>query len=70
MSKISQKISNIFGFPIKEGEWEKYLDALDREGEPTRKHMAELIFAVCGELEELKKYVEGTTKGRDTHKSV
>ena len=59
---LNEKISKIFGFTIKEGEWEKYLDALDREGEPTRKHMAELLFAVCAELEELKKNAKRTTQ--------
>lgn len=74
MSKISEKISSIFGFKIKEGEWEKYLSELDKEGEPTRKNMAELLFAVCEELERLEKLVEEkgvldvkrTTKGRNS----
>ena len=70
MSKLSEKVSNIFGFNLKEGEWEKYLPQLNREGEPTRKHMAELIFAVCEELEELRKNVEGHTEKHNAKNSI
>lgn len=55
MSKISEEVSKIFGFGIREGEWQRYLPQLDIAGEPTRKNMAALIFAVCAELEELEK---------------
>lgn len=76
MSRISEEISNIFGFTIHEGEWKKYLPQMDVEGEPTRANTAKLLFAVCEELEELEKKLEGaenverTTQRRNTQKSV
>ncbi len=58
MSKLSHTISGILGFSIKEGEWQKYLADLDREGEPTRRHIGEILFALAADQEELRKELD------------
>lgn len=58
MSKLSQRISEIMGFHIKEGEWQKHLTALDVEGEPTRKHIGEMLFALAEDQEELRRDID------------
>lgn len=73
MSQISKKVSQILGFTIREGEWERFLTPIDQEGEPTRKNTASILFALCEEIERLERMVEdvkGDKKGRDTKESV
>lgn len=67
MSKISKRMSDILGFQIREGEWDRYLEDMNKEGEPTRKHMAELIFAVCEEFENLRKDLDAVMLKEEPH---
>lgn len=62
MSKLSEEISKVFGFRIQEGKWKTYLSELDLEGEPTRRHISEILFILCEELEKADKKLEETAK--------
>lgn len=65
------------GFTIKEGKWASFITPMDQEGEPTRRHISDMLFALCEVVEDLEKrvkeledYVARNEAGRHPDESV
>lgn len=61
MSDINKKVSSILDVYIPEGKWQEFIDRIDNAGEPTRKHMTAILFALCEEIESLESIIKDLT---------
>lgn len=52
MTSIRKEISDIFGFVIPEGSWDESLDALNRDGRLSFKHLYKIVIVLLKREEE------------------
>ena len=57
-NKIRQKVSQYLEILIPEGQWEQYVDMLDRDGKFTSKNMMAILLIACRQIETLETIVE------------
>ena len=54
---IREDISSALGFSIPGGQWEPYIDIMDRDGKFTRKNLLSMVMELCKHVEWLESMV-------------
>jgi hypothetical protein len=57
-NNLRQQVSQVLDTLIPEGQWDKYVDMLDREGKFTRKSELSIILLLCKQIEVLEDKIE------------